>query len=164
MGRALRGRRGQALVATKCGLRWDRTDGEIRFDVADPDGGRVRIHYNLRPESLREECEASLRRLGVGVIAYSLMARGLLTGKVGIDTVFPESDHRHANPVFQAESRQKLQPALERARPIAEAHRVSLGNLAVAWVLATPGIRGLVACERIQATCPPSMEKVAPLT
>ncbi len=230
VGRALRGRRGRALVATKCGLRWDRSDGEVRFDVADPDGGRVRIHYNLRPESLREECEASLRRLGVdaidlyqihwpypphpldeafeallrlrdegklrhlgvsnfsvadlrvaqacggiasaqppynlvdrrieteilpwcreqgvGVIAYSPMARGLLTGKVGMDTVFPESDHRSANPAFQVESREKLAPALERARPIAEAHGVSLGNLAVAWVLAAPGVSAALVGAR----------------
>ena len=76
------------------------------------------------------------------MIADSPMARGLLTGKVGMATVFPESDHRHANPAFLAESRVKLQPALDRARPIPEA----LGR------------------PTFQATCPPSMEKVVPLT
>jgi aryl-alcohol dehydrogenase-like predicted oxidoreductase len=65
VGRALRGRRDPVCVATKCGLRWDRADGALRFDVEAPGGGRVRIYHNLRPDSLREECEASLRRLGV---------------------------------------------------------------------------------------------------
>ena len=54
VGRAIRGRRHEVLVATKCGLRWDRRDGELRFSVQDPEGGgTVRIHYSLRPESLR---------------------------------------------------------------------------------------------------------------
>ena len=57
-------------------------------------------------------------------------------------TVFPESDHRHADPAFQAELRVKLQSALDQARPIAEA----LGR------------------PTFQATCPPSMEKAVPLT
>jgi aryl-alcohol dehydrogenase-like predicted oxidoreductase len=236
VGRAIEGRRHEVLVATKCGLRWDRSDGEMRFDVADPDGGRVRIYYNLRPDSLREECEASLRRLGVesidlyqihwpypphplddafdalvrlreegkvrelgvsnfgvddlrvalrcgnivsaqppfnlvdrriepeilpwcrehgvGVVAYSPMGRGLLTGKLDLQTEFPESDHRHANPAFQKEQREKLMPALEKARPLAADRGISLGNLAVAWVLATPGITAaLVGARNAEQAC-----------
>ncbi len=68
VGRALRDRPGRVAVATKCGLRWDRTDGELRFETPDEQGRPVRIHYNLRPDSLRQECEASLRRLGVETI------------------------------------------------------------------------------------------------
>jgi aryl-alcohol dehydrogenase-like predicted oxidoreductase len=41
-------------VFTKCGRRWEERSGD-----------RPRIYYDLRPESIREECEASLRRLGV---------------------------------------------------------------------------------------------------
>lgn len=46
------------------------------------------------------------------------MARGLLTGKVGADTSFPESDHRSFNPAFQPEHRVGVLEALERARPL----------------------------------------------
>lgn len=48
VGRALRSRRQQVIIATKCGLRWDES---------------YTIVNNLRPESIREEIDASLRRL-----------------------------------------------------------------------------------------------------
>lgn len=231
VGRALRGRRAGVRIATKCGLRWDRRDGALRFDVEDPEGGgRVAIHYNLRPESLREECEASLRRLGVdaidlyqihwpypphpledacealvrlreegkvralgvsnfgvpelevalerggivslqppyslvdrrveaevlpwcrahgvGVLAYSPMARGLLAGRIGPETRFPSSDHRASNPAFAVAERRRIRAALGRAREIAADHAVGLGNLAVAWVLSRPGVTAAVVGAR----------------
>ncbi len=68
VGRALEGRRDRALVFTKCGLRWDSTEGAFDFDMVMPDGASHAIHRNLRPESVRAECEASLRRLGIETI------------------------------------------------------------------------------------------------
>jgi methylglyoxal reductase len=231
VGRAIRGRRHEVAVATKCGLRWDRTDGELRFEADDPERGvPVRIHYNLRPESLREECEASLRRLAVdvidlyqihwpyaphpledalgelvrlreegklralgvsnfgvgelevarrcgaiasaqspfnltdrrveseilpwcrahevGFIAYSPMARGLLTGAVTAERSFPPSDHRAHNPVFAREHRAQVAEAIERVRPIAQRKGVSPGALAVAWVLHQPGVTSALVGAR----------------
>ena len=230
VGRAIRGRRHAVRIATKCGLRWDRTAGALRFEARDETGRTVRIHHDLRPESLREECEASLRRLGVeaidlyqihwpyaphpledafaelvrlreqgklrhlgvsnfgraelelaceagaivslqppynlldrrieaellpwcrahelGVLAYSSMARGLLTGAVTRERRFAPTDHRSRNPVFAAEPRRRVLAALEAARPLAERHGVSLGNLAVAWVLHQPGITAAMVGAR----------------
>ncbi len=62
---ALRGRREEIVVATKCGLRWDREEGELHFETTLPDGRRAPIYKNLRPASIRWECEQSLQRLGV---------------------------------------------------------------------------------------------------
>ncbi len=64
VGRAIAGRREEALVLTKAGLRWDCEDGAHFFTTSD---GR-RVFRNLRPESLALECERSLQRLGVEVI------------------------------------------------------------------------------------------------
>jgi aryl-alcohol dehydrogenase-like predicted oxidoreductase len=230
VGRALRGRRQGVVLATKCGLRWDRDDGEVRFDLESPEGRRVRIYHNLRPDSIREECEASLRRLrtdvidlyqihwpdpvhpledafaelvklreegkiryigvsnfscaqlqlahgcggiisnqppynlidrdvekevlpwcrghGVGVLAYSPMARGLLTGRIGRERTFPASDHRHRQKYFEAERRARVLDALERVRPLAERRGASPGNLAVAWVLSRPGVSAAIVGAR----------------
>ena len=65
VGKALREHSGEVLVFTKCGLRWDRDDGELRFVSHGPDGSQQPIYYNLKPDSIREECEASLTRLGM---------------------------------------------------------------------------------------------------
>ena len=66
--RALGGRRREVLVATKCGLRWDTGEGTFFFRTKDARGRVVEVYRNLRPASVRAECEASLRRLGVDEI------------------------------------------------------------------------------------------------
>ena len=58
VGRALAGRRGDYVLSTKCGIRWDIKEGAL---LMERDG--VRILRNTRPQSLAEEVEISLRRL-----------------------------------------------------------------------------------------------------
>ena len=65
VGKAIRDRRNQVLIATKCGLRWDCGDGELCLSTLDNHGAPKDIYKNLRPASVRHECEQSLRRLGV---------------------------------------------------------------------------------------------------
>lgn len=71
VGRAIRGRRDQVVLATKCGMVWDRDDGEFYFTSDDHHPGRAgdyRVHKYLGPCSIRAEVERSLRRLGVDTI------------------------------------------------------------------------------------------------
>jgi aryl-alcohol dehydrogenase-like predicted oxidoreductase len=68
VGRALAGRRNEAVIMTKCGLRWDDDTGDFDFDLEMPGGEKHTIYRNLRPASVRTECEASLRRLGTDTI------------------------------------------------------------------------------------------------
>ena len=64
-----RGRRGEAIIATKCGLRWDLEEGELFFDDTHPaTGAPMKVYRNLKRHSIVEECERSLRRLGVETI------------------------------------------------------------------------------------------------
>ena len=67
VGRAVRDRRDRVVLATKCGLIWDREEGTLHF-YADDKGATLRavdkkIYKNLRPASIREEVERSLRNL-----------------------------------------------------------------------------------------------------
>ncbi len=64
VGRALAGRRDRALVMTKCGLRWDDDRGQFDFEMVMPNGDKHPLYRNLRPDSVRLECERSLQRLG----------------------------------------------------------------------------------------------------
>ena len=63
VGKALAGRRDQAIVATKCGLWWEDARGSF---FAEFDGRRV--YRSLRPDTLQLELENSLRRLGTDYI------------------------------------------------------------------------------------------------
>jgi aryl-alcohol dehydrogenase-like predicted oxidoreductase len=70
------------------------------------------------------------------ILAYSPMAQGLLTGKFGPEHQFEKGDHRSANRLFQPEHYRRAQQAIARLKPIAEKHDITLGQLALAWVIA----------------------------
>ena len=76
----------------------------------------------------------------VTVLAYSPMAQGLLTGKFGPDHQFEKGDHRSTNRLFQADVYPQVQTALAALRPIAEEKGITLAQLALAWIIAKPGV------------------------
>ncbi|HEY9896219.1 MAG TPA: aldo/keto reductase [Candidatus Sericytochromatia bacterium] len=80
----------------------------------------------------------------ISIIAYSSLAQGLLTGKFGPDHSFPPEDNRAKNKLFQGETYQRAQAALEKLRPIADRYQTSLGNLALAWLIAQPQANAIV--------------------
>ena len=68
VGRAIQGRRDKVVLATKCGMVWDREEGDFFFH-ANQEGVTFRpaekkVYKCLRPESIRAELERSLQRLG----------------------------------------------------------------------------------------------------
>ena len=216
---ALKGRRTNVFVATKCGMVWD---------------DRRRVRNNNRPESIRRECENSLRRLNsdyidlyqihwpdksvpveeswgemtrlkeegkvlhigvsnfgvelmekcqqihpvqslqppysmvhryvdkeilpwckehsVGVVAYSPLQNGLLTGKFSRDFIqtLGEDDWRRvqdsryfSEPLFS-----KVLDFVDSIRPIAEKYHKTLAQLAIAWVLMHPAVTSAIVGAR----------------
>lgn len=76
----------------------------------------------------------------ITILAYSSMAQGILTGKFGPDHKFAKGDHRSNNKLFKRENFTRVQQALNRLRPIADRYDFSLGQLALAWVIAHQGV------------------------
>lgn len=76
----------------------------------------------------------------VTVLAYSPMAQGLLTGKFGPDHRFEKGDHRSTNRLFHSDVYPQAQEALAALRPIAEKKGITLAQLALAWIIAKPGV------------------------
>jgi len=75
----------------------------------------------------------------ISILAYSPMAQGLLTGKFGPDHQFEKGDHRAKNRLFLADNFKRIHQALDRLRPLSERLGVSMGQLALAWVISHPG-------------------------
>lgn len=222
VGQALHGCRDRVILATKCGMRWDRAEGHRQLDTAMNDGTPCTVYRNGRPESIREECELSLKRLRtdvidlyqvhwpdstwplddtmdtllrlkeagkiraigvsnfdtdmirlcqtkgrvdsvqprynalqrepeadllpfcveqqIGVLAYSPIAQGLLTGKVTMERTFPDGDVRNRNALFQPENRRKILDMLQRVEPLARDHHLTLGQLFTAWLVHQPAV------------------------
>ena len=75
----------------------------------------------------------------IAFLAYSPLAMGLLTGKLGPERTFAHGDMRNVLPRFSVRNREQVAVLLEELRPVAEAHAISLAQLAIAWVAAQPG-------------------------
>jgi myo-inositol catabolism protein IolS len=86
----------------------------------------------------------------ISILAYSSLAQGLLTGKFGRNHQFAEGDHRVANKLFQGENYERAQLALDRLRAIATRHQTTLGNLALAWLIAQPCANAIVGARHAE--------------
>lgn len=71
---------------------------------------------------------------GMLCLAYSPLAQGLLTGKFGPDTVFPDGDNRVDNWLFQGGTYRQCLDVVSQLKPYAEQHGITLAQLAIAWV------------------------------
>lgn len=84
----------------------------------------------------------------VGVVVYSPLQRGLLTGKFAPDHQFHEDDHRKSQALFQPESIRRVNGMLESLKPIAEKHNATLAQLVIAWTCHQSGITGALVGAR----------------
>lgn len=76
----------------------------------------------------------------VAFLAYSPLAQGLLTGKVGPERVFSSDDSRSTNPRYSVENRIKVKSLLDGIQPYAEKYGLTLGQMVIAWTIAQPGV------------------------
>jgi aryl-alcohol dehydrogenase-like predicted oxidoreductase len=91
---------------------------------------------------------AFCRENRIGVIVYSPLERGLLTGKVTPDRVFPPDDHRSTHKYFTVENRKRVLAALERVKPIADRHKASYAQVVINWTIHEPGITAALVGAR----------------
>jgi len=94
--------------------------------------------YSLFWRQVEKDAQQYCVQNNITILAYSSMAQGLLTGKFGPNHKFARGDHRSRNKLFKPENYQRIQKALERLRPIAERNGISLGQLALGWLIAQP--------------------------
>jgi aryl-alcohol dehydrogenase-like predicted oxidoreductase len=86
----------------------------------------------------------------VTILAYSPMAQGLLSGKFGPDHQFEKGDHRTNNRLFHPNVYPQVQKALKALAPIAERKGISMAQLALAWVIAHPGVCAIAGARSAQ--------------
>lgn len=93
--------------------------------------------YSMLVRGIENEVLPYCREQQIGVIAYSPMAKGLLTGAFTRQRALAlgDDDHRCRDPNFQLPRLDAHLALVDRLRPIAEANHRSLAELAVAWVL-----------------------------
>jgi aryl-alcohol dehydrogenase-like predicted oxidoreductase len=94
--------------------------------------------YSLFWRQVEKEAMSVCIENKITILAYSPMAQGLLTGKFGPDHQVEKGDIRATNRLFQPDMYARVQEALSTLRPIAEKKGITLGQLALAWVISHP--------------------------
>ena len=96
----------------------------------------LQSEWSLWTRDLEEEVLGVARELGIGIVPYSPLGRGFLTGSITSRDQLPEDDFRYTHPRFQADTLPANLRLVEAVREVAEAKGVTPAQLALAWVLA----------------------------
>jgi aryl-alcohol dehydrogenase-like predicted oxidoreductase len=96
----------------------------------------LQIEYSLISRSLEDKILPVLRELGVGMTAYGVLSRGLISGHWDKDQGKAKGDFRAYSPRFQGDNVDKNLTLVEALRKIAQAKGVSVAQIAIAWVAA----------------------------
>jgi aryl-alcohol dehydrogenase-like predicted oxidoreductase len=102
--------------------------------------------YSLIDREPEQEVLPFAEREGIGVIVYSPMGSGLLTGAMSRERVskLPEDDWRKHDDRFQEPSLSEVLALVEQLRAVAARHDTSVGAVAVAWALRNPAVDGAI--------------------
>ena len=96
----------------------------------------VQTEYSLWTRELEAEILPTLRELGIGLVSYSPLGRGFLSGRFSSPEDLDEGDFRRNGPRFTGENLEANRAIVEKIGEIAEEKQVTQAQLALAWVLA----------------------------
>jgi aryl-alcohol dehydrogenase-like predicted oxidoreductase len=96
----------------------------------------LQSEYSLWTRDVEDEILPTLRELGIGLVPYSPLGRGFLTGTISSAEDLAQDDFRRTNPRFVGEALDRNLALVAAVRELAEQKGVTAGQLALAWVLA----------------------------
>jgi myo-inositol catabolism protein IolS len=130
-----------------------RAEGRIRalgvsnFGAKEMDSARqhgiidvLQPPYNMLWREVEAATLPYCRNHNIGVMPYSGLAQGLLTGALSRNTAFVEGDERRTTVLFQPGTYERALDAVEGLRPIAAKYGKSVPQLAVQWLTSRPGV------------------------
>jgi pyridoxine 4-dehydrogenase len=95
----------------------------------------LQIEYSLISRGIEKDILPTLRELGIGLTAYGVLSRGLISGHWS-KAREGDRDFRSINPRFQGENLDRNLQLVDRLRELARAKGVTVAQVAIAWVLA----------------------------
>lgn len=108
----------------------------------------LQAYYTIAGRDLEREIVPMLKSEGVGLMVWSPLAGGLLSGKYDRDG---QGEGRRANFDFPPVARERAFDVIDAMRPIAEARGVSVAQIALAWLLHQPAVTSvIVGAKRVE--------------
>jgi len=96
----------------------------------------LQSEYSLWTRTPEKEVIPTLEELGIGLVAYSPLGKGFLTGKMDEKTTFDSSDFRNILPRFTPEALKANQALIDLLARIAKQKKATTAQIALAWLLA----------------------------
>ena len=96
----------------------------------------LQSEYSLWWREPEEEIMPTLEELGIGLVPFSPLGRGYLTGKIDPSTTFDKNDFRNSNPRFAPEALKANRALVESIESIAKSKNVTSAQIVLAWLLA----------------------------
>ncbi|MFH8494676.1 aldo/keto reductase [Streptomyces coeruleorubidus] len=109
--------------------------GTIRRAAATAPISDLQIEYSLISRGIEDEVLPTTRELGIGITAYGVLSRGLISGHFTADRQLGAGDFRAMSPRFQGDNLRHNLNLVEALRKIAEQKSVSVAQIAIAWAL-----------------------------
>lgn len=110
--------------------------GSIRRAHAVQPVAALQSEYSLWTRDPEDEIIPALEELGIGLVPYSPLGKGFLTGTIDASTTFDSSDYRNAIPRFAPDARKANQTLVDLIRSVGERHGATPAQVALAWLLA----------------------------
>ncbi len=110
--------------------------GTIRKAHAVQPVSALQSEYSLWTRQHENEIIPTIEELGIGLVAFSPLGKGFLTGKIDVNTKFEAGDFRNILPRFTEEARAANQALLDLVNRFAEKKNATAAQIALAWVLA----------------------------
>jgi len=124
--------------------------GSIRRAHAVQPVAALQSEYSLWTRDPEGEVLTTLEELGIGLVPFSPLGKGFLTGKIDNSTTFASNDLRANIPRFALEAREANQLLVDLIRRIGDAHEATPAQVALAWLLAQrPWIVPLFGTRRL---------------
>ena len=124
-----------------------RYGGVCNYNAAQLDEARKSIEivsnqvpYSMVKRGIEKELVPYCIQNNVGILAYSPLERGLLTGKIKPGHLFADGDHRSKLIYYSNENIQRTNDFLEKIKPLAQQKNVLLSQLVLRWTIEQPGI------------------------
>lgn len=139
-------------------------DGKVRFFGLSEAGAQsirrahavhpvaaLQSEYSLWTREPEAEIIPTLEELGIGLVPFSPLGRGFLTGKIDASTPLPDNDFRSRLPRFAPAAREANRALIDLLRRIGDRHAATPAQVALAWLLAQkPWIVPLFGTRRLE--------------
>lgn len=106
------------------------------------------VPYSMIRRSIEESVIPQAIEKGLGILPYSPLQRGLLTGKLKPGHMFNEGDSRKDSIFFTDENISRTNQLLNEIRPVAEQHNCTLAQLVINWTIHRPGVASVLVGAR----------------